>query len=128
MALIFATLLNIDWRFWSKVDPNGPVPPHAAELGPCWVWVAATDRYGYGAFKASGRKEKAHRYACRSAHGRPFGRANHVLHACDNRLCCRPDHIRWGTNKQNVRDRVARAPARTGARCALAPVEEMTPC
>ncbi len=30
-------------RFWAKVDKNGPVPLHALDLGPCWIWIASTD-------------------------------------------------------------------------------------
>lgn len=26
-------------RFWSHVDPNGPVPEACPELGQCWLWA-----------------------------------------------------------------------------------------
>jgi hypothetical protein len=32
----------------------------------------------------------------------------HVLHHCDNRLCCNPDHLYLGTDADNVRDREVR--------------------
>lgn len=32
----------------------------------------------------------------------------HVLHDCDNKLCCNPDHLYLGTDAENGRDRAAR--------------------
>lgn len=32
----------------------------------------------------------------------------HALHKCDNPSCCNPEHLYWGTEAQNVRDREER--------------------
>lgn len=38
--------------------------------------------------------------------GRPMPPApgNHGLHGCDNSLCLNPDHLRWGSHKENMAD------------------------
>lgn len=32
----------------------------------------------------------------------------HALHSCDNSICLNPRHLRWGTNRENVEDRLQR--------------------
>ena len=52
MAAFLAAHLNerVAARFWAKVNKDGPIPAHHPELGPCWIWTAATDPKGYGRF------------------------------------------------------------------------------
>ncbi len=50
---------------------------------------------------------QVHRVAYELAHG-PIPAGKHVLHSCDNAVCCNPRHMRLGTNDDNVRDRVLR--------------------
>jgi hypothetical protein len=51
---------------------------------------------------------QAHRVAYQLANGAiPAGK--HVLHMCDNPICCNPAHLYLGTNADNVRDRVERS-------------------
>ena len=89
-------------RFWEKVNRRGPVPPHASELGRCWVWTASVDRAGYGQFGSGGTMVRAHRYAYREARGRLPA----VLdHRCHNPACVRPTHLRPASGVQNNRHR-----------------------
>lgn len=106
-------------RFWSKVDRDGPVPNHAPELGPCWVWVAGHRLNGYGSFYHQQKSRLAHRVSWRIQHGTiPANMC--VLHRCDNKSCVRPDHLRLGTQLDNVRDRHEKgrdAKGATSGRC-----------
>lgn len=81
-------------HFWSKVDRSET----------CWLWQAATDRYGYGASCHNGRQIKAHRLAyLLFVDNIPSGQA--VCHTCDNPACVRPDHLFLGSVRDNNTDR-----------------------
>ncbi len=68
------------------------------ETGYCEVVIDRTPRAG----KA---REYVHRLSYRHFKGRiPKGR--HILHSCDNRSCCNPDHLSAGTRSQNMQDMV----------------------
>jgi len=77
----------------------------------CWEWTGATSR-GYGVVQL-GRGlgvAKAHRVAYIDSHGHheievlPGNPGGVIRHDCDNRLCVRPDHLRFGSQKNNVQD------------------------
>ncbi len=115
-------------RFWSRVNRDGPAPSHRPELGPCWVWTGGCDDDGYGTFSHAGFPVRAHRVAFLLDNGRwptPCG-----LHRCDNRRCCRPDHVFEGTVGDNVRDMVSKGrlvpppPPRPGRRDPFAKLTE----
>ena len=95
-------------RFWSYVDVGDPAR--------CWPWLGATDRQGYGWFTWPGQgrrrqKYRAHRVALALVEP-PSTDELLCLHACDVPGCCNPNHLRWGTAADNVRDRDR--PARRG--------------
>lgn len=86
-------------RFWSKVDIRSDEQ--------CWLWTRARHRDGYGQTSFQGKWMAAHRLAYVLTHGEiPEGM--HVLHSCDNRACCNPNHMRLGTHHENMRDMVER--------------------
>lgn len=70
----------------------------------CWIWNAATDGKGYGAFSYKGKRATASRVSYELYKG-SFPSQMHVLHTCDNPRCVNPDHLFLGTNKDNVEDR-----------------------
>ncbi len=71
----------------------------------CHLWTGAVSK-GYGRLRVGKRSCKAYRYAYELAHG-PIPPGQHVLHRCNNGLCCNVAHLYLGTHTQNMRDRVA---------------------
>lgn len=74
----------------------------------CWWFVPGKpNRGGYKTFMWGGRHELAHRFAYKLWKGEiPTGL--NVLHSCDTPPCCNPDHLRVGTDMDNMQDRLAR--------------------
>ena len=94
-------LKQIDRPFWDKVDIKGP--------DDCWLWIRGLDSAGYGQCYFYGRYKStgAHRVAWELTNGPiPFDKS--ILHKCDNRKCCNPNHLYVGTQADNMRDRAER--------------------
>lgn len=98
-------------RFEEKVDRDGPVPAHAPELGPCWVWlghVCVSARSGYGLIKRGGVGSKnaspaqAHRVAYELYVG-PVPDGLEPDHLCGNKACVNPAHLEPVTHSENLR-------------------------
>lgn len=79
----------------------------------CWLWTAAVDGKGYGAFRM-GKMEQAHR-ASWLLHCGPIPEGMCVCHKCDTPTCVNPDHLFLGTVLDNNADRDAKGRTR-GAR------------
>jgi hypothetical protein len=92
-------------RFWEKVDIKGEQD--------CWPWLANKYHNGYGQFKLCYTTVGAHRIAYEIAYG-PIPDGMEVLHKCDNRPCCNPNHLYLGTQTDNNSDRAERNPANQG--------------
>lgn len=86
----------------------------------CWEWQGATTSSGYGNLRWHGKSVQAHRVAYFLTFGgigletgfRYEGRAKtykrFVLHKCDNRLCCNPNHLFLGSMRANLLDAYAK--------------------
>lgn len=87
---------NTPENFWSKTHPS--------ESG-CLEWAAQVTAHGYGRVAWHGKKRLAHRVAMYLHGGLSDLDADIcVLHKCDNRLCCNPQHLFVGTKQDNTQD------------------------
>lgn len=106
-------------RFLEKVDTNGPIPDQSVEqykgLGNCHTWKASKNKTGYGQFHSKDFQTNAHRVAWEMAND-DSADYDFVLHLCDNRACCNPDHLRVGSHQENMRDMALKSRAATGDR------------
>jgi hypothetical protein len=88
--------------FWARVKK---------QRSGCWDWQGSLNSTGYGNVSWSGKLYTTHRIAAwitrmvdtPVAPKRP-GVIGHVLHKCDNRKCCNPDHLFIGSLTDNMLD------------------------
>lgn len=90
-------------KFWSRVNK--------CESG-CWIWQGGTTDDGYGTVNFKGRTQLAHRVAWLLTYNE-FPKLQ-LLHSCDNPPCVNTNHLREGTNAENVEDRVRRQRSAVG--------------
>jgi hypothetical protein len=73
----------------------------------CWLWTGAKSN-GYGTISWDyGKTLLVHRVSY-EFHKGPIPKGLFVMYSCDVRNCVNPDHLRAGTNQDNVRDMVAK--------------------
>jgi hypothetical protein len=76
----------------------------------CWIWQGALNADGYGITHDGERTTLAHIAAYELRYG-PRARGALLLHACDVRACCCPEHLSEGTQEENMGEMVARGRA-----------------
>jgi hypothetical protein len=82
-------------RFWEKIKRGSP--------DSCWEWQWNTGNHGYGQFHYKRTPHLSHRMAYEFTYGEiPSGA--YVLHTCDNRRCCNPNHLYLGSQLDNGED------------------------
>ena len=76
----------------------------------CWEWLGRLWPGNYPIIKRAGKGQVAHRRVWEELIGPiPTGRV--LMHSCDNRRCVNPDHLRIGTQSENMLDMHAKGRA-----------------
>lgn len=87
-------------RFWEKVSKSD-------DRDKCWLWTGSVGGHGYGQIHKDGKPRTAHRLSYQLSVGEiPDGM--HVLHRCDVRACCNPNHLFIGSNRENMLDKISK--------------------
>jgi len=89
---------TFEQRLLSKISVD-PADPEG-----CWLWVAGTDKDGYGTISRDGRTTRAYHATFELYHG-PVPAGKILDHVCRVKSCVNPDHLRVSTNKENMENR-----------------------
>ncbi len=83
----------------------------------CLKWPYGGGK-GYGAVQLDGRKQFANRIVCEAVNGPPPTPTHEAAHTCGNGRngCVAPEHIRWATHAENMRDAVDHGTSPKGER------------
>ena len=95
------------------VRRNVDHPPPTPQPTPCRLWqgVEGTDGYGRRKVREPNGKVRStsmHRWVMEQLLGRRLRSSEVIMHACDNRLCYRVDHLSVGTVRENNADMKAK--------------------
>lgn len=72
----------------------------------CWLWTRSITKNGYGKLNLlSSGWEMPHRLSWQ-IHVGPIPQGMFVLHRCDVRTCCNPNHLFLGSAKENTNDMI----------------------
>ena len=108
-----------------------PAPCKYPELGDCWIWTGAVVKDprkpgGDPRPQCNGNTygtRYSHQWSCHHWNGSPLpiepGMC--IRHKCDTPLCVNPEHLQYGTWKENFDDMYVRNPTSLGR---IAPTDE----
>lgn len=71
----------------------------------CWECTSHYKRRGYPIIFRGGRKQSLHRYTYEQIFGE-ISEGLVLLHKCDNPSCFNPHHMKLGTQKENMKDKI----------------------
>lgn len=91
----------------------------------CLVFPFGRSSKGYGTVGLDGFV-LAHRWMCHAVHGEPGNKGSLALHSCGkgHEGCVNPNHLYWGTPKQNYQDQIKHGVAAFGERIGIAVLNE----
>lgn len=90
------------------------------ETDECILWPYCKGRSGYGYVMLDGRKITAHRASLILHKGAPASEEMQACHdpiKCSSKLCINVSHLRWGTMKENLDDRLIEGSIVRGEQC-----------
>lgn len=70
----------------------------------CWEWIGGTKGGGYGVFWLDGKIRGAHRVSLFLFKGLDINTKLLAIHSCDNPSCVNPDHLKYATQSDNMKD------------------------
>jgi hypothetical protein len=73
----------------------------------CWIWQGSTTQKGRP-LNNWGGQGLVYRHTYMAKNGKPIADDMYACHSCDEKLCCNPDHIFEGTNRDNQLDYIAK--------------------
>ncbi|MBT7630984.1 MAG: hypothetical protein HN597_14965 [Desulfobacula sp.] len=79
----------------------------------CWIWTGAKtggpgdDKFKYGYIRIKNKSKRVHRVLFEETNKMKIGKL-FLLHKCDTPLCINPDHMRIGTQVDNVKDMISK--------------------
>lgn len=71
----------------------------------CWIWPFGKDSAGYPQLHPG---RATYESLILDGHPRPDPPNHFCLHSCDQPSCVNPSHLRWGSNRENVKDMIDR--------------------
>jgi hypothetical protein len=98
-------VLEKDSRIRYDVNENG-----------CWIVRSESTAHQYIQIIRNNRKTSVHRWVYELYHGKIEDNLV-IMHTCDNTRCANPDHLKAGTNLDNMKDRYLKGRHVHGTRC-----------
>lgn len=116
------------WKHWGKAkfcsrvcscrwghENRKPLPPikehflsRVSMTDGCWSFNGPRDKDGYGKFSYGRGLYRANRLSLFLHKGDAPSPEMYACHTCDNPGCVNPDHLYWGSSKQNSMDKINR--------------------
>jgi HNH endonuclease len=91
---------------FEQLEERGMWEPNSG----CLIWMGSRNKAGYGHMGVPGTKRTidVHRFSWSLFHGLPIPADREILHQCDNPPCFGPNHLRPGTQSENIYDAAAK--------------------
>jgi transcriptional regulator of met regulon len=72
----------------------------------CRIWNLSKNNFGYGRMSIFGKEIRSHIMACEIREGRHRKKEEITRHLCNNKLCCEPTHVKFGSQSENSIDQL----------------------